>query len=154
MLQNDSWFHSRVQQKKLRKQMFYHPASQNMFAEDKDSQRNCASTEGELSQLIQIQRTSASCFIGNSLPATFSKEPSHSKKSYYCARKTRSTAGNPDPETYLMPGESGWEGVWGFIHVTGHKTHSHHCSTERFLRPTLNTIWIKWQTKIFLAMAA
>lgn len=52
--------------------------------------------------------TSASSFTGNSLPAVFSKEPSHSEKSYYCVRKTRSTAGNPDPETYLMPRESGW----------------------------------------------
>lgn len=88
--------------------MFYHAASQNMFAEDKDRQRNCASTEGELSQFIQTQRTSASSFIGNSLPAMFSTEPSHSEKSYYCVRKTRSTAGNPDPEMYLMPRESGW----------------------------------------------
>lgn len=48
MLENYSWFHSRVQQKKHWKQVFYHPASQNMFAEDKDSQRNCASMGGEL----------------------------------------------------------------------------------------------------------
>lgn len=54
--------------------MFYQPESQNMFAEDKGSQRNWASTEGELPQLIQPQRTAASCFTGNSLPDMFCKE--------------------------------------------------------------------------------
>lgn len=66
--------HSRVHQKKTRKWIFYHPQLLNMFAEDKDSQRNWTSKEGELPQLIQTQRTAASCFMGNSLPDSISKE--------------------------------------------------------------------------------
>lgn len=54
--------------------MFYHPESLNMFAEDKDSQRNWTSTEGEMPQLIQTQRTAASCFMGNRLPDSLSRE--------------------------------------------------------------------------------
>lgn len=66
--------HSRVHQEKTRKWIFYHPQLLNMFAEDKDSQRNWTSKEGELPQLIQTQRTAASCFMGNSLPDSISKE--------------------------------------------------------------------------------
>jgi len=42
--------------------MFYHPASQNLLAEDKVNQRICASTGGELLQLTQSKRTSSIMF--------------------------------------------------------------------------------------------